>query len=207
MTAAEAAIADRPVADRVSEEDELRAQMYGLLAHFLCRPADRTALNVAAALEGDATALGQSIATFARVAGKSSPDAVAQEYQDLFIGVGHGELLPYASYYLTGFLNEKPLAKLRNEMSELGIERNDDVKEPEDHIAALFEMMAGLIRGDFDRRADLAEQKRFFDAHIGSWAKHFFTDLQAAKSSVLYGALGGVGVAFLDIEEVAFTMD
>ena len=188
-------------------EDELRSQLYRLLAYFLHKPADADGLKMAAEMQGDDTDLGKAIAAFALIASKSSAETITQEYHDLFIGVGRGELLPYGSYYLTGFLHEKPLAKLRNDMAELGIERRDDVKEPEDHIAAVCEMMSGLIAGDFDRQIDLAEQKTFFDTHVGSWAKHFFTDLETAKSSVLYGALGSVGRCFMDIEQVAFTMD
>jgi len=190
-----------------SEEDALRAQLYRLLAHCLHKPLDADGLAMAASLEGDDTDLGRAIETFAKVASKSAPDTVEQEFHDLFIGVGRGELLPYASYYLTGFLNEKPLAKLRNDMSVLGIERRASVKEPEDHIAALCEIMSGLISGAFDVQADMARQREFFTTHVGSWAKHFFTDLEAAKTSVLYGALGTVGRAFIEIEEVAFTMD
>ena len=188
-------------------EEELRAQLYRLLAYFLHKPADKDGLTAAAEMAGDDTDLGRAIAAFAHIAAKSDPAAIAQEYHDLFIGVGRGELLPYGSYYLTGFLHEKPLAKLRNDMSRLGIERRESVREPEDHIAALCEMMSGLIAGDFGEPATLDEQKAFFDAHLGSWAKHFFTDLEAAKSSVLYGALGTVGRCFMDIEQVAFTMD
>ena len=190
-----------------SEEEVLRAQLYRLLAFCLYKPLDAEGLAMAAALEGDGTDLGQAIATFARIAGKSSPETIEQEYHDLFIGIGRGELLPYASYYLTGFLNEKPLAKLRNDMSALGIERRAAVKEPEDHIAALCEMMSGLISGDFDTAVGLDRQRDFFAAHVGTWAKHFFTDLESAKSSVLYGALGTVGRVFIEVEEVAFAMD
>ncbi len=191
----------------ISEEDQLRAQMYRLLGHFLRAPADAGALELATGLSGGDTDIGKAITAFARIAEKSDPETIAREYHDLFIGVGRGELLPYASYYLTGFLNEKPLAKLRNDMSRLGISRHDDVKEPEDHIGALCEMMSGIIAGDFEAPGDLAEQKKFFDTHVGSWARHFFGDLESAKSSVLYGALGSVGKAFIEIEEVAFTMD
>jgi len=190
-----------------SEEDALRAQLYRLLAFCLHKPLDAEGLAMAASLEGDDTDLGRAIDTFAKLAAKSSPEAIEQEFHDLFIGIGRGELLPYASYYLTGFLNEKPLAKLRNDMSALGIERRASVKEPEDHIAAVSEMMSGLISGEFDVAVDIGRQREFFATHVGSWAKHFFTDLEAAKSSVLYGTLGSVGRAFMDIEEVAFTMD
>lgn len=191
----------------LDEEEELRSQLYRLLAFFLHKPPDAEALKIAAEMEGDGTALGQAITAFARLAAKSDPATITQEHHDLFVGVGRGELLPYGSYYLTGFLHEKPLAKLRNDMTRLGIARRDNVKEPEDHIAALCEMMSGLIAGAFGEPAGIERQREFFNAHIGSWAPHFFADLEAAKSSVLYGALGTVGRRFIEIEEAAFAMD
>ena len=133
--------------------------------------------------------------------------AVKDEYHTLFIGVGRGELLPYASYYLTGFLNEKPLAKLRNDMAERGVTRSADTSEPEDHAASVLEIMAGLIDGRFGAPATIEQQKEFFDAHVGSWMDVFFRDLAGASSSVLYAALAEVGAQFLEIETAAFRMD
>lgn len=193
------------VAD-VSEEDVLRANLYRMLAHVLRRPPQKSDLDLLAGMSGDTTRLGTAIGGLAHLAHRTSPEAVDREYHDLFIGIGRGELLPYGSYYLTGFLHEKPLARLRTDMARRGIARAPDVREPEDHIAALCEIMAGLILGDFDEPASLAEQKAFFKAHIGVWAKHFFTDLEAARSSVFYAAVGKVGAVFMDIEEAAFDM-
>ncbi len=187
-------------------EDELRAHLYRLLARFLAGPPQTRDLAIGAAMRGDASDLGLAVQTFAHLCARTEPDQVRQEYQDLFIGLGRGELLPFGSYYLTGFLHEKPLAKLRNDMARLGIERDPAVKEPEDHIAALMDMMAGLILGDFGAPAPLEEQRRFFEAHVSSWAGHFFADLEAAKSSVLYAALGAIGRRFMTIEETAFAM-
>ena len=133
----------------VDSEDALRGQVYRLLSRLLAAPPDRAVLDLVSGMEGDDTPLGRGIAALAARAAITSPEAAADEYGDLFIGVGRGELVPFASYYLTGFLNEKPLARLRGEMARLGIARADDVKEPEDHIAALCEMMAGLIEGSF----------------------------------------------------------
>lgn len=190
----------------VSEEDVLRANLYRMLAHVLRAPPQKTDLDLLAGMSGDKTRLGEAIGALAHLAGRTSPEAIEREYHDLFIGLGRGELLPYGSYYLTGFLPEKPLARLRSDMARRGIARSPDVREPEDHIAALCEMMAGLIFGDFEGPAPLAEQKAFFKAHIGLWAKHFFTDLEAARSSVFYAAVGKVGAVFMDIEEAAFEM-
>lgn len=193
-------------ASSLAPEDELRAHVYGLLARLLAGPPDREALAAAAAMSGDESELGKAVQTFAHLCARTDAEAAAQEYQELFIGIGRGELVPFGSYYLTGFLNEKPLAKLRDDMARLGIERSADVNEPEDHVAALMEMMAGLIRGSFGPPADLARQKTFFESHIATWTGHFFADLEAAKSSVLYAALGTIGRLFVDIEETAFSM-
>lgn len=190
----------------ISDEDRLRADLYNYLGLILARPPDQMLLDQSAALSGDDTPLGQAIQGLARAAKVSKPKAVQSEFNALFIGLGRGELLPYASYYLTGFLNEKPLANLRATMANFGMARADDIFEPEDNIASLMEMMAGMIVGRFGRVATLQEQNEFFNAHIGTWATHYFTDLQAAKSSVLYASVGAVGAAFLDIEREAFRM-
>ena len=198
--------AEAVVYENIAEEDVLRAHVYRLLAKFLRAGPDQAALDTVAGISGDDSDLGGALGTLAKLAGKVSPEACAEEYQNLFIGVGRGELLPYASYYLTGFLNEKPLAKLRNDMGRLGITRRAAVNEPEDHIAALCEMMCGLILGDFGEPLDVHGQKKFFNSHIGSWAGHFFGDLEQARSSALYGAVGSVGKAFMAIEEAAYEM-
>lgn len=190
----------------VAAEERLRADLYRMFAHFLRKPPDDGDLRMAAGLGGGDTALGEKLAAFAHLAETVTAADAAREYHELFIGMGRGELLPYASYYLTGFLHEKPLAKLRTDMGELGIARRSDVKEPEDHIAALSEMMAGLIDGAFAEPAGLDVQKRFFARHLEPWAAHFFKDLEAAKSSVLYAPLGGAGAAFMAIEQAAFEM-
>lgn len=192
----------------IAPEDMLRAQVYRLIARFLSAPPSRSDLSTAAALEGSDTQLGRAISTFAHIAGNTHAADAASEYLELFIGVGRGELVPYGSYYLTGFLHEKPLAKLRQDMARLGLERDPAVHEPEDHIASLAEMMAGLIDGALgDAPVPLSAQKRFFQTHLGCWAPYFFRDLQQARSSVLYSALGTVGNAFLEIEEGAFALD
>lgn len=198
--------ATREVSESLAQEDALRAQMYRFLARLLAAPPNQALLDTISEMEGDETDLGKAMLSFSKLASKASAAQVEQEYHDLFIGLGRGELLPYGSYYLTGFLHEKPLAKLRNDMARLGVERSGSVKEPEDHIAALMDMMAGLITGEFGDPAPLAEQKTFFEAHISNWASHFFADLEGAKTSVLYAALGSVGRSFMEIEATAFSM-
>ena len=191
----------------VGEEDQLRAQVYEFLATLLrVEPTDALVKQVSK-LSGDDTPIGQASATLAHLAQHIDGQAIRTEYVDLFIGVGRGELLPYCSYYLTGFLNEKPLAKLRQDMAAIGIVRADGVKEPEDHIASLCDMMAGLIRGQFSRSFTLAEQASFFKKHLAPWADLFFNDLETAKNAVFYAPVGSIGKAFMDIESKSFDME
>lgn len=199
-------MSDKAAQVTISEEDQLRAGWYGLLAQLLGREPGDAALAMVRGLSGDESELGQGIKALAAAARGTSAEAAKQEYFDLFIGLGQGELLPYASYYLTGFLNEKPLARLRGDMARLHIARAEEVSEPEDHIAALCEMMAGLIAGNFGEPVSLDEQRRFFDTHIGCWAPRFFEDLQAAQSAVLYMPVGAIGRLFMQIESQAFEM-
>ena len=191
----------------VAEEDLLRADLYSMLAMLLAAAPSKAVLENTEKLSGDSSELGEGITALSKVASVTAPQAAEREYNALFIGLGRGELLPYASYYLTGFLNEKPLARLRGHMAEFGIERSPDVKEPEDHIATLCEMMAGLIRGDFGKPMTVEDQHAFFNTHIATWASHFFTDLEAAEGSVFYAPVGKIGRAFMEIEIEAFRME
>ncbi|EEE37125.1 chaperone, TorD family [Rhodobacteraceae bacterium KLH11] len=190
----------------VSAEDRLRADFYNFLGLLLAAPPDQMLLDQVAGLAGDETDLGQAIQAMARVAKVTKPAAAEREFNALFIGLGRGELLPYASFYLTGFLNEKPLAQLRNDMTARGITRAENVFEPEDNIASLMEMMAGMIVGRFGAPAPQEDQKAFWNKHIGPWAAHFYSDLEAAENSVLYASVGTAGRVFMEIEREAFRM-
>ncbi|NNK77692.1 MAG: molecular chaperone TorD family protein [Litoreibacter sp.] len=190
----------------IANEDRLRADLYNYLGLILSGPPDQFLLDQTAGLSGDESELGKAISGLSRVAKACKPKKVESEFNALFIGLGRGELLPYASYYLTGFLNEKPLAVLRNDMAARRITRAQNVYEPEDNIASLMEMMAGMIVGRFGAPASLEDQKTFFNKHIGPWAGHFYSDLEAAKNSVLYASVGSVGKVFMDIEREAFRM-
>ncbi|OSQ46809.1 TorD/DmsD family molecular chaperone [Marivita geojedonensis] len=190
----------------VSEEDRLRADLYNYLGLILSAPPDELLLAQTAGLTGDETNLGQAVARLADCAKTTDPKQAEREFNALFIGLGRGELLPYASYYLTGFLNEKPLAVLRSDLSARRIERAPNVYEPEDNIATLMEVMGGLIVGRFSTPATLEDQKLFFNRHIAPWAGHFYSDLETAKSAMLYSAIGSVGKAFMEIEREAFRL-
>jgi TorA maturation chaperone TorD len=191
----------------VSEEEALRADLYDFMSALLARAPSRALLERTAALEGDgASELGRAIHALSRVAAKTTEQGARAEFDRLFVGLGRGELMPYASYYLTGFLHEKPLSLLRDDMRRHGIRREDTVKEPEDGIASLCEIMGGMIRGRFGPPLDLAGQREFFGRHLAPWAEHFFTDLERAKGSLLYAPVGTVGRAFMQIEKNAFRM-
>jgi len=190
----------------IAAEDRLRADLYNFLGVILSGPPDEMLLAQTKSLNGDDSELGQAISTLAKVAALSKPKSVESEFNKLFIGLGRGELLPYASYYLTGFLNEKPLAILRQDMTSAGLERAANVFEPEDNIASLMEMMGAMIAGRFGPPAPLNKQKTFYNKHIAPWAGHFFGDLEAAKNSVFYAPVGTVGRTFMDVEAEAFRL-
>ena len=197
----------QPSAPQITDEDRMRADLYNFLGLILAGPPDEMLLEQTRGLSGDdGSDLGQAISTLAKVARLSKPKSVESEYNNLFIGLGRGELLPYASYYLTGFLNEKPLATLRQDMQAQGLTRAENVFEPEDNIASLMEMMGAMIAGRFGTPASLQRQRTFFNKHIGPWATHFFTDLEEAKTSVFYAPVGSVGRAFMAIEAEAFRL-
>ncbi len=186
--------------------EAIRAQLYRFLSNLLSAAPGDEMLAAICALSPDQTQFGQAMNKLVDEARDASPQVLASQYQDLFVGVGRGEFVPYGSYYLTGFLNEKPLAKLRDDLVRLGVARDARFKEPEDHIATLMEIMTGLIDGTFGEAQPLDVQKIFFEKHIASWAPYFFEDLSKAKSSKFYAAVGAVGAVFLDIEMQAFEM-
>jgi TorA maturation chaperone TorD len=191
----------------IAPEDQVRASLYALLGNLLLQVPDQTTLDQLAALEGEAGDVGSAIDTLSQIAKSMTPASIEREYNMLFIGVGRGEVLPYASYYLTGFLHEKPLADLRGKMRELGIQRKKGISEPEDHVGALCEMMAGMISGAFGQSMPLQTQKEFFNAHIAPWAAHCFSDLEKAESAVLYAPVGSLGRLLVGIEQESFRIE
>jgi TorA maturation chaperone TorD len=186
------------------EVDRQRAAEYGLLALVLGKAPDADTLARLAQLKGDATDLGMAHIELATAASDVGERAVSHEFFNLFIGVGRGEVLPYASYYLTGFLHERPLARVREDLDRLGIARAEKVSEPEDHIAILCEVMAGLAGGAFE--ADFAEQAKFFERHLKPWAARLFADLELSKQATFYRTVGRVGRIFMELESEAFAL-
>lgn len=198
------------VAPAKFEHEALRAQQWTLIASLLIAPPDRAMLDKLAGLTGDGTALGQAYRVLAQTAATADTADVAREFFELFVGVGRGELLPYASFYLTGFLNERPLADLRRDLALMGVERAPGRFEPEDHIASISEVMAGLAVGDFDASilgCGAAGEAGFFARHLQPWATQFFDDLALAPSARFYRSVAEVGRIFTDIEVRAFALE
>jgi TorA maturation chaperone TorD len=170
---------------------------------LLSAPPPKRLLDQLATLSTDATPLGRAHAALADAASTAVVPKVEREYFDLFVGLGRGEVLPYASYYLTGFLNERPLSRLRGDLTALGIERVANNSEPEDHAAILCEIMSGLAEGRFD--ASLEAQRAFFEKHVSPWMGRLFADIESAGEARFYRAVGVLGRTFIEIETEAFT--
>jgi TorA maturation chaperone TorD len=179
--------------------DRARGALYTLLGQLLAKPPSQALLDLVAALRGEDDPLGQAIDTLAAAAATTSEPLAEREFNALFIGVERGELVPYAPFYLTGFLHERPLARLRQDMRGLGLALVPGVAEPEDHIASLCEIMAGLATGAFER-APMLPADRFFRRYLAPWAGQFFHDLQRSRSAELYRPVGQIGQLFIDHE-------
>jgi TorA maturation chaperone TorD len=192
-----------PASSLPDDIEQARAQKYALLAALLRQAPDAALLRRIARLGGDATPLGSARAALAGAARAAHADQVAREFFDLFVGVGRGELLPYASYYQTGFLHERPLARLRADMRALGLERAEGPSE-QDHASILCEIMAVLIGGEFDRT--VARQRHFFEKHLGPWIGRFFADLETAEHAEFHRPVGTLGRLFIGIETEAFAL-
>jgi TorA maturation chaperone TorD len=193
-----------PVAADVDEIEAARAQEYALLATLLARAPDQKLLDRLAVLRGDASPLGVAHAALADAASRTNAELVEREYFNLFIGLGRGELLPYGSYYLTGFLHERPLARLREFLARLGVERAAGQCEPEDHAAILCEVMAGLVSGRFP--APPGANRELFEKHLSPWIGRFFADLEQAAAADFYHRIGTLGRVFVAIETQAFAL-
>lgn len=197
---------DAPVNEALDEEQIYRASAYGLIAALLRSAPDQdmlerlTGLSPGVVPEGDELLLAMS--TLALSAKLHTTASIGDEYHDLFIGLGKGEVVPYGSWYLTGFMMEKPLSDLRDDLARLGYVRNTSVVEPEDHAAALCEVISLMIT----EGVDLSTQRNFSQSHMTEWMGRFFADLSEAKSAIFYKSVGRFGAAFMAFENEYFSM-
>lgn len=180
-----------------------RSTSWLILAGLLRHTPDRGLLDKAAGMAvtaggSDEGALGAAWSALANAAETVEFGPLDDEFHDLFIGIGRGELVPYASWYRTGFLMDRPLVALRRDLTLLGFERQTRVSEPEDHAAAIAEVMSLLA--DPQEGQDDSTQRLFFSEHVDSWMPDFFADLQTAKSADFYRVVGRLGAAFVEFE-------
>jgi TorA maturation chaperone TorD len=192
------------VAAAVHEVDLARAMEYSLLATLLLRGPDAEMLGRLAELRGDDSPLGLAHAALGKAAARTNAEITAREYFALFVGLGRGELMPYASHYLTGYLHGRPLANLRQTLGRIGIERVETQTEPEDHAAILLEIMAGLAGGEI--AAPPGTDRAIFDKHLAPWIARFFSDLEKSASVDFYAVVGTLGRTFMEIELQGFLM-
>lgn len=197
-----------------SEEEQLwRANIYGLLSSLLAVPPDEGTLNMLSQLKGHiqsepGTSMEIALHRVTTLAQNLDQKSIWDEFQVLFIGVTRGEVVPYGSFYQSGFMMDKPLAELRTCLSTLGYERREEVYESEDHVAALCDVMRGLITDpEDDFHTSLLKQQVIYHEHISPWIMKFFQDLQDAKHSDFYSSLAILGKTFMLLEGQYLKMD
>jgi TorA maturation chaperone TorD len=192
--------------DIIEAEQRYRASAYALLAALLRAAPDQALLEHVSALspsgDDDLDELGEAMSNLAAAAQGRDRAILEQEFNDLFIGVGKGEVVPYGSWYLTGYLMEKPLSDLRDDLRLLGFERSEKIAEPEDHAAAIFEVFSVMIGETFSHE----QQQAFFATHMQPWLENFFADLGKARSADFYKPVALFGAAFLKLESAYLSM-
>lgn len=191
----------------IAQDESLRANTYSLLALLLSRPPNEETLALLQQIDvpqHTSNALELSWKMLRLASEHVVVEQLDDEFHDCFVGVGRGELVPYGSWYMTGLLMERPLSLLRQDLAELGIERQLGTFEPEDHVAALCDVMAILINDT--EQPSFMLQSRFFYTHIAPWMGRFFNDLQAAKTAGFYRVVGRLGEQFFEFEKQYLTM-
>jgi len=192
------------------DEETARAEVYGVLAALFYAPPSpelmaqlRVAVTEAPAAGGFLEEPWRQLVGAAR---ELSDPEVADEYDALFGGVGKPDVMLFGSYYLSGFLNEKPLAQLRGDLAALGLSREDGVNETEDHFACVCEVMRYLIAGDDVEVANLTQQQKFFSTHLQPWGLSLCDAIEQHPQARFYAALAGFVRAFLSVESQGFDM-
>jgi TorA maturation chaperone TorD len=192
------------------DEETARSEIYGLLAGVLyTSPAIELIAQIRVAATDTPAAgafLEEPWRNFVGVTRSMSDQAIKDEYEALFGGVGKPEIYLYGSHYLSGFLNEKPLARLRTDLNSLGLERSEVMSDTEDHFAYLCEVMRYLIAGEDVAVANLTRQREFFSTHIQPWATLMCDDIQSNSKANFYASLAEFIRAFMGIEAQGFDM-
>lgn len=192
------------------DEETARAEIYGLLSALFYQPPDPVLLSQLRIAVTEAPAAGAFLEeTWREVVARArqmSDQAIADEFNVLFGGVGKPEVYLFGSHYLSGFLNEKPLVRLRDDLAALGLGRDEAMRETEDHFAYVCEVMRYLIAGDDVAVANLSQQSEFFATHLQPWAPAMCDAVAAHPRSVFYGALAGFTSAFLGVEAQGFDL-
>ena len=192
------------------DEETARAEVYGLLAAMYYAPPSPELMGQLRVAVTEAPAAGGFLEEPWRLvvgAARDLSDAeVANEYDDLFGGVGKPEVFLFGSHYLSGFLNEKPLAQLRGDLAALGLARDETMPETEDHVAYVCEVMRYLIAGDDVEVANLTQQQKFFSAHVQPWVTQMCDAIEAHPKARFYAALAGFTRAFVSVEAQGFDM-
>ena len=192
------------------DEETARSELYGLLALlYYASPATELIANLRLAAT-DAPAAGAFLEepwrALVGVAREMTDEAIQSEYSALFGGIGKPEVYLYGSHFLSGFLNEKPLARLRTDLGQLGLARDENMSETEDHFAYLCEVMRYLIAGDDVTVANLTRQREFFSVHVQPWVMTMCDNLQQHPKARFYAALAGLTHAFMAVETQGFDM-
>lgn len=192
------------------DEETARSELYGLLAQAFYAPAAPELLANLRLAPTPSSAPGAVLAqpwhTLVGVARELTDAQIGAEFDALFGGVGKPEVYLYASHYLSGFLNEKPLARLRTELDRLGLARDDAMSETEDHIAYLCEVMRYLIADDAVAVVNLARQRSFFATHMQPWVGSMCDEIAQHPKARFYAALAALARAFMSIEAQGFDM-
>lgn len=192
------------------DEEIARAEVYGLLAQlYQAPPAPELLANLRVAATEAPVAGAFLEEPFRQLVGAAracSDDAVADEFEALFGGVGKPEVWAYGSHYLSGFLNDKPLVRLRSDLAALGLGRDESRAETEDHIAYLCEVMRYLIAGDDVAVANLTQQQRFFAAHLQPWVERLCEAIAAQPRAEFYRAVALFTQAFMNVEAQGFDL-
>ncbi|MDP2819714.1 MAG: molecular chaperone TorD family protein [Polaromonas sp.] len=192
------------------DEETARAEVYGLLAALYYAPPSAELLDNLRVAVTEAPAAGALLEApwgeLVKVARNLSHEAIAREYDGLFGGVGKPEVYLFGSHYLSGFLNEKPLAALRTDLDALGLARDDAMSETEDHLAYLCEVMRYLIAGEDVEVANLTRQREFFARHLQPWVSLLCDAVAAHPKSDFYRSVAGFTQVFVSVETQGFDM-